>query len=126
MTIDDLRNACLAMTAAYEDFPFGEHVAVFKVKTKMFAYVPLDDAPPTITLKCDPVEAALLRKQYASVAAGYHMNKKHWNTITVDGELSEDTLREMIEDAYILVRKKLRKSDRAALQALDTTSDNDD
>ncbi|MEL6403961.1 MAG: MmcQ/YjbR family DNA-binding protein [Chloroflexota bacterium] len=123
MTIEDLRAQCLCMTGVYEDFPFGEEVAVFKVKNKMFAYVPLDNDPPTITMKCDPVEAVQLRKQYASVQPGYHMNKKHWNTITVDGELDEVHIRELIEDAYILVRKKLRKSDRLELEELDNTPD---
>ena len=118
MTRDDLCAHCLHMTGAYEDFPFGAEVAVFKVKNKMFAYVPLDD-PPTVTMKCDPIEATLLRKQFSSVQPGYHMNKKHWNTITVDGELDDAYIKELIEDAYILVRKKLRKSDQTDLLAME-------
>lgn len=111
-----LRDYCLSMTGAYEDFPFGPDVAVLKVKGKMFALLPLDESPQSISLKCDPVEAALLRQNYESVTPGYHLNKKHWNTVTVDGEIEDERVKEMMEDSYILVRQKLKKVDRLALE----------
>lgn len=111
-----LRDYCLSMTGAYEDFPFGPDVAVLKVKGKMFALLPLDESPQSISLKCDPVEAAILRQNYESVTPGYHLNKKHWNTVTVDGEIEDERVKEMMEDSYILVRQKLKKVDRLALE----------
>ncbi|MGB7341515.1 MAG: MmcQ/YjbR family DNA-binding protein [Phototrophicaceae bacterium] len=113
---NDLRIYCLSMTGAYEDFPFGPEAAVFKVKGKMFALLPVDENPQSISLKCDPIEAVLLRQTYDSVQPGYHMSKKHWNTVTLTGDISDERLQEMIEDSYILVRQKLKKSDRELLK----------
>lgn len=112
----DLRTYCLSMTGAYEEFPFGPEAAVFKVKGKMFALIPVDDDPTSISLKCDPVEAVMLRQNYASVQPGYHMNKKHWNTVSITGDIPDSNIYEMIEDSYILVRQKLKKADRKALE----------
>lgn len=116
-----LRDYCLSMTGAYEEFPFGPEAAVFKVKNKMFALIPVDEDPPSISLKCDPVEAVILRENYKAVQPGYHMNKKHWNTVTSDGEIEDDRLHEMIEDSYILVRQKLKKSEQKELETLEIT-----
>jgi len=115
-----LRDYCLSMTGAYEEFPFGPEAAVFKVKGKMFALIPVDVTPPSISLKCDPVEAAILRETYESVIPGYHLNKKHWNTVSIDGEIEDERVKEMIEDSYILVRQKLKKSERTALEKEET------
>lgn len=115
-----LRDYCLQMTGAVEEFPFGPDAAVFKVKGKMFALIPVDTNPLSISLKCDPIEAAILRDNYKSVNPGYHLNKKHWNTVTIDGELDNERIMEMIEDSYILVRQKLTKKDRAELESLES------
>ena len=110
---------CLTMTGAYEDFPFGNDVSVMKVKDKMFALVPHDADPPSISLKCDPIEAQMLREMYEAITGGYHLNKKHWNTITLTGEVPNDRLREMIEDSYALVVQKLPKKQQLELASLD-------
>lgn len=119
-----LRTHCLGLTGVYEDFPFGPDVAVYKVQGKMFAYIPRDDREASITLKCDPVEAELLREMYRCITPGYHMNKKHWNTIVINGEIDEARILEMIDDAYWLVRQKLKKADRAALQTMEAPDSN--
>ncbi len=116
-----LREYCLSMTGAYEEFPFGPEAAVFKVKNKMFALIPIDEEPPSISLKCDPIEAVILRETYEAVQPGYHLNKKHWNTVTINGEIDDKRIQEMIEDSYILVRQKLKKSEQKELAALETT-----
>lgn len=119
MNRNNLRDFCLNLTGAVEDFPFGPDAAVFKVKNKMFALIPVDVKPPSISLKCDPIEAVLLREMYEAVQPGYHLSKKHWNTVTVDGEIPDARIYEMIEDSYTLVRKKLTKKDRQALETLE-------
>ena len=116
-----LREYCLSMTGAYEEFPFGPEAAVFKVKNKMFALIPIDEDSPSISLKCDPIEAVILRETYETVQPGYHLNKKHWNTVTINGEIDDKRIQEMIEDSYILVRQKLKKSEQKELEALETT-----
>lgn len=119
MNRNDLRDFCLQQTGAVEEFPFGPDAAVFKVMGKMFALIPVATAPLSISLKCDPVEAVMLREMYAAVIPGYHMNKKHWNTVTVDGEIPDERIYEMIEDSYTLVRKKLKKAERQELDAME-------
>ena len=111
-----LRDYCLSMTGAYEEFPFGPQAAVFKVKGKMFALIPVDENPQTISLKCDPVEATILRQNYKAVIPGYHLNKKHWNTVTINADVDDERIREMMEDSYILVRQKLKKKERLELE----------
>lgn len=113
---NDLRDYCMSMTGVYEEFPFGPQAAVYKVKAKMFALIPVDENPQTISLKCDPIEAAILRQNYESVIPGYHLNKKHWNTVTVNGDIEDEYIREMIEDSYILVKQKLKKKERLELE----------
>ena len=113
---DDLRTACLNKTAAVEEFPFGPNVRVFKVMGKMFALLPITE--PSISLKCDPVLAQMQRDTYPVVKPGYHLNKQHWNTVTVDGTISDSEIREMIDHSYDLVVKKLKKVDRLALQKM--------
>lgn len=114
----ELRAYCAGQNGAVEDYPFDETTLVFKVMGKMFALIPLDiphDYPPTITLKCDPKLAEILRVTYDAVRPGYHMNKKHWNTVTVDGSIPDDEVREMIDNSYKLVVKSLKKADREKL-----------
>lgn len=108
----DLRQQCLNQIGAYEDFPFGEDVAVYKVMGKMFALI----SDNGISLKCDPLLAQLLREKYTAITAGYHLNKTHWNSIEIDGSVPDDELIELIEHSYTLVVKKLRKVDREKLR----------
>ncbi|MER6995067.1 MmcQ/YjbR family DNA-binding protein [Streptomyces sp. NPDC000410] len=111
----DLKAICLEQNAAVEDFPFGPEFSVFKVAGKMFALSDLDATPLKISLKCDPDEAVRLRAEHASVIVpGYHLNKRHWNTVTVD-ELPARMVRELIEDSYDLVVAGLPKAERLRL-----------
>ena len=107
---------CAGRRAAVEDYPFGDGVAVFKVAGKMFALVMLDGEPATFNVKCDPDLALDLRDRYAAVKPGYHQDKRHWNTIELDGSIDSDELREMIDHSYALVVSKLPKKQRHALQ----------
>ncbi|MFF8279231.1 MmcQ/YjbR family DNA-binding protein [Streptomyces lateritius] len=114
MTPDQLRAFCLDFNDAREEFPFGPEASVFKVAGKMFALSALDAEPLRINLKCEPEEAERLREEYAAVAPGYHMNKRHWNTVTVGG-LPDRMVRELIEDSYDLVVAGLPKAVRLRL-----------
>ncbi len=109
-----LREFCLEQNAAVEDFPFGPEVSVFKVAGKMFALSDLAATPLTVSLKCDPDEAVRLRAEHPAVVPGYHLNKHHWNTVTV-GELPARMVRELIEDSYDLVVAGLPKAQRLRL-----------
>ena len=119
MKRNDLRDKCLSLTGAVEEFPFGVDVAVFKVTGKMFALIPIAAEPPSISLKSDPIEAEMLRQMYDAVQPGYHLNKKHWNTVTVTGAIPEERIMEMIEDSYTLVRQKLSQKEQKRLQAIE-------
>jgi predicted DNA-binding protein (MmcQ/YjbR family) len=109
------REYCLAKRGATEGTPFGETVLVFKVGGKMFALVALDEIPATANLKCDPDLALELRDRYEQVRPGYHMNKKHWNTVEIEGGIPDTELRKMIDHSYELVVKRLPKAERAKL-----------
>ncbi|MFJ3302230.1 MmcQ/YjbR family DNA-binding protein [Streptomyces sp. NPDC086549] len=116
MTPEELRAFCLSFNAAVEDFPFDPGISVFKVRGKMFALSRLDDRPVKINLKCDPEDAVRLRDEYEGlIAPGYHMNKRHWNTVTVDGELPDRLVRELVEDSYDLVVAGLPRAERLRL-----------
>jgi predicted DNA-binding protein (MmcQ/YjbR family) len=116
MTAARLRRACLALPGAEETFPFGPENSVFKVAGKMFAISHLKAKPPLrISLKCEPELAEGLRGAHAAVLPGYHLNKRHWNTVIIDGSLADDAIREMIEDSYDLVVSKLPRARRRAL-----------
>ncbi len=112
---EQIRGLMLGKKGTTEDAPFGEETAVFKVMHKMFALAAWQETPLRITLKCDPDFALSLRDQYTAVTAGYYMNKKHWNTITLDGSIPDDEIFAMIDESYALVTKKLKKADRIAL-----------
>lgn len=106
MDIDIIRDHVLQKPGVTEGFPFGEDTLVFKVKEKMFLLVALESLPLQFNVKCDPDKAVELREEYPDhVLPGYHMNKKHWNTIIVGGRLSKKQLLEMIDDSYKLVGK---------------------
>ena len=108
----DYRNMLLGLPEAREDFPFDLDVAVFKVRDKMFATLSEEDGIPQMNLKCDPDQALLLREVYASIIPGYHMNKKHWNTVILDGSIAQGELERLIRHSYGLVVKGMRKADR--------------
>ena len=93
----------LSMPNAKLDYPFGEDVAVYKVKDKMFALIPEKSTPVRISLKCDPLLAETLREKYESVMPGYHLNKKHWNTIVLSGQLTWEDVQDLIRHSYNLV-----------------------
>jgi predicted DNA-binding protein (MmcQ/YjbR family) len=98
--------------------PFGADTLVFKVLDKMFALVAWQADPLTINLKADPVDAVILRKQYPAVRPGYYMNKKHWNTVTLDGTVPDDEVRRMIDESYALVVKGMTRAQQAQLERL--------
>jgi predicted DNA-binding protein (MmcQ/YjbR family) len=103
VTPDALRRWCLSMPGAREDFPFGREVSVFKVGGRMFALSRLGAEPLEVSAKCEPELAEQLRLTYAAIRPGYHLNKRHWNTITLDGTLTDAIVRDLIEDSYDLV-----------------------
>ena len=116
MTPAALRRACLAMPGATETFPFGPENSVFKVSGKIFAISRLNGAPPLrVSLKCEPGLAEQLRASHAAITPGYHLNKRHWNTVVLDGSVPDAMVRDMIEDSYDLIVAKLRKRTRQAL-----------
>jgi len=112
MDLAAFREYCLRKRGATEGTPFGETVLVFKVAGKIFALAALDEIPATVNLKCDPDLALALRDQYEQVQPGYHMNKKHWNTVEIDSGVPEAELRKMIEHSYDLVMRALPKAQR--------------
>lgn len=109
MTFEILNNYCLSHIGAIKDYPFDQTTAVYKVGNKIFALVDEESNPPRINLKCDPYYARELREMYHSVIAGYHMNKKHWNTVICEGEVDDTMLFEWIDDSYDLVFASLTK-----------------
>ncbi|MER6355616.1 MmcQ/YjbR family DNA-binding protein [Streptomyces sp. NPDC001634] len=116
MTPQELRAFCLSFNAAVEDFPFNPETSVFKVQGKLFALSNLEARPLKVNLKCDPEDAVRLRGEYEGlIVPGWHMNKRHWNTVTVDGELPDRVVRELIEDSYDLVVAGLPRADRLRL-----------
>ena len=112
MNIETLREYCLSKKAVTEDFPFGETTLVFRVKNKIFLLVSLDASPLQFNAKCEPDKAVELREQYDAIQPGYHMNKKHWNTVIIDGSVSTSLLKEMIDDSYKLIVQSLPKKTR--------------
>jgi predicted DNA-binding protein (MmcQ/YjbR family) len=103
MDLELFREYCLRKPGATEDMPFGEDVLVFRVGGRIFALAPLDEVPAKANLKCDPDLALELRDRYEQVRPGYHMNKKHWNTVEIDSEIPDAELRKMIDHSYELV-----------------------
>src|SRR4030095_2318033 len=109
MDLAEFREYCLTKPSATEGTPFGPDVLVFKVSGKMFALAVLDELPTTVNLKCDPDLALDLRDRYEQVRPGYHMNKKHWNTVEIENAFPDAELRKMIDHSYELVIKRLPK-----------------
>ena len=115
MNAESFRAHCLGKAAATEGTPFGPEDVVFKVAGKMFAILALEEVPPRVNLKCDPDLALELRDRYEQVEPGYHMNKKHWNTVVLDGVIPEREIKKMIEHYYELVVQSLPKAKREKL-----------
>jgi predicted DNA-binding protein (MmcQ/YjbR family) len=111
----ELRRLCLRFPGSSETFPFGPVTAVFKVAGKIFALSQLAERPVRVSLKCDPPLAEQLRAAHPAVLPGYHLNKRHWNTVMIDGSIPEQTISDMIEDSYDLVVSRLPGSRRRAL-----------
>jgi predicted DNA-binding protein (MmcQ/YjbR family) len=111
-----LRTWCLEQPGAIEEFPFGPETSVFKVARKIFAISALDRAPLNVSVKCEPELAIALRRSYPAIRPGYHLNKRHWNTITLDGSLPDDLVPDLIEDSYALVVSALPKRLRDQLR----------
>jgi predicted DNA-binding protein (MmcQ/YjbR family) len=112
MTKRELIDYCLTYPATYEDYPFDETTALIRHSgnKKFFALVDFHNGKLQTTLKCDPIKAEFLRNVFKSVTPGYHMNKQHWNTVYIDGDVPEQELREMIEHSFDLTKPKVRKN----------------
>ncbi|MCM3782768.1 MmcQ/YjbR family DNA-binding protein [Neobacillus mesonae] len=110
---------CLSKKAAKEDYPFGADTLVVKIEGKMFALIPInkDNTASSISLKCDPIIAENLRQQHSAVVPGYHLNKKHWNTVYLDQDLSVKDILPMIDHSYELVFKNLTKKQRDSIES---------
>jgi predicted DNA-binding protein (MmcQ/YjbR family) len=116
MDASALRALCLAFAGAEETFPFSPGVSVFKVAGKMFALVALDAEPPLrLSLKCEPELAEQLRDAHPAITPGYHLNKRHWNTVCLDGSIPDAMLHDLVEDSYDLVVSALPARVRAEL-----------
>jgi len=118
MNIEELREYCLSKKGTEETFPFDEVTLVFKVMGKMYALTGLDH-DLFVNLKCDPEKAIELREEYESVLPGYHMNKKHWNTVNIDGSIPTNKIHEWIDHSYNLVVKSLTKALKSELKNLE-------
>ncbi|PYI60837.1 MAG: MmcQ-like protein [Verrucomicrobia bacterium] len=116
MDLAQFREYCLSKPRATEGTPFGPDVLVFKVRGKMFALAALEEVPTTVNLKCDPDLALELRDRYEQIQPGYHMNKKHWNTVEIESGIPDAEVREMIDHSYELVTQSLSKAERKKLE----------
>jgi len=116
MDLETIRKYCLDKKGTTESFPFGETTLVFKVSGKIFLLTGLDQRPLQFNVKCDPELAVELRETYSAVIPAFHMNKKHWNTVLVNGQLSAKQIREMIDASYDLVVKSLPLKERKKLK----------
>ncbi len=119
MKLDSLRTYMLAKNGVTEEEPFGPDTLVFKVLGKMFALIAWQETPLRVNLKCDPDLALTLRAQHEAVIPGYHMNKKHWNTIILDDTIPDGEVWGMVDHSYTLVVKGLKKADKQKLLAME-------
>jgi predicted DNA-binding protein (MmcQ/YjbR family) len=115
MHASELRTWCLRQPGAIEDFPFGPETSVFKVAGKVFALSALERTPLEVSVKCEPELAVGLRDSYRAIRPGYHLNKRHWNTLTLDGSLTDQLVRDLIEDSYDLIVSALPRRVREQL-----------
>jgi predicted DNA-binding protein (MmcQ/YjbR family) len=112
---EQLRDELLAHRDVSEETPFGPEVLVYKVRGKVFAIVNWMATPIAVSLKCEPLRALELREEYVAVEPGYHLNKRHWNTVVMDGSIPDNVIRALIDDSWTLVARNLSKADRQAL-----------
>jgi predicted DNA-binding protein (MmcQ/YjbR family) len=117
VTPHELRSWCLGMPGSQETFPFAPETSVFKVAGKIFAIARLDGEPLRVSMKCEPALAEQLRLSHPSIVPGYHLDKRHWNTVTLDGSLDDGMVRDLVEDSYALVVDGLPRRAREALGA---------
>lgn len=118
MNIEAYRDYCLSKQGVTESFPFDENTLVFKVMGKMFALTNINASTFQVNLKCDPEQALELRELHPEIVPGYHMNKKHWNTVAFEESLNDDFLKQLFDNSYNLVVSKLKKADKAYLKNL--------
>ena len=118
MDFDGVRNYCLSLKASNESFPFDEETLVFKVLNKMFCLTNINP-PWSINLKCDPEQALELREEHQAVKPGFHMNKKHWNTVELDGSIRDEVVKEWINNSYNLVIKSMTKKEKEKLKGME-------
>lgn len=116
MDWDALRDLCLSFPGSEETFPFGVETSVFKVAGKMFALSRRREVPLRVSVKCEPLLAEQLRAAHPAITGGYHLNKRHWNTVAIDGTLPDQMIADMVEDSYDLVVSRLPRSARRALR----------
>jgi predicted DNA-binding protein (MmcQ/YjbR family) len=121
VTARQLRKAGLAFPGASEEHPFGPQTAVYKVAGKIYAISRLEARPLQVSLKCDPALAEQLREAHDAIAPGYHLNKRHWNTMTLDGSLPDRMVRDMLEDSYDLIVSSLPRARREELRSRSTS-----
>lgn len=114
--IEAFRTYCLSKPGTTEGFPFDESILVFKVMGKMFSATNVNSEEFSINLKCDPTYAIELRDEYENIQPGYHMNKKHWNSVFIDDSISSELVKELIDHSYDLVVKGLKKADKEILK----------
>lgn len=119
MDIEYFRTICLNKPGTTEDFPFDDKTLVFKVMGKMYALCRLETDPMQVNLKCDPERSELLREEYGSILPGYHMNKKHWNTLVLDGDIPHRLFLKLLDHSYDLVFQKLPKKTKLILEQAD-------
>ncbi len=120
MNYEDVQSYCMGKAGVTEEFPFDDVTLVFKVMGKMFALAPLSKEEASVNLKCDPDRSIELRDEYPDIIAGFHMNKKHWNTVYIERELTDQLVYELIDHSYHLVVSKLTKVLKAELRLLDS------
>jgi len=111
LNIESIRDYCMKKAGSTESFPFGESTLVFKASNKIFLLIGMD-SPDSFNVKCDPEKAIILREKYIEVQPGYHMNKKHWNTVSITGRLTDTQLLEMIDHSYTLVASNSQKNSK--------------
>ena len=117
MNIEEFREFCLSLPEVTEGFPFGEQTLVFKVAGKLFALTDID-AFESVNLKCEPIRAIQLREEYEEIIPGYHMNKKHWNTVATSGRIEDSFFKELVFDSYQLVVAGMPKKDQLRINSL--------
>jgi predicted DNA-binding protein (MmcQ/YjbR family) len=115
-SVQQLREACARLPGSTESFPFGLDTLVLKVGGKMYALASLDSGPLAVSLKCDPLRAEELREQYPDIVPGYHLNKRHWNTLTLGAGLPDQLVAELLAHSYALVVSSLTRAQRQQLE----------